>query len=111
MSTSILVEVESPSRALSDAPEMKLSSFTAEVWESDDDMVRLRSHITDHMRAIWDKAIDSFIQGNWVVSKDYIQQFLKMAENNDGPANLMLEYMDKYNSNPPIDWKGYRKLF
>ena len=46
--------------------------------------------------------------GDWREAKRALEVFLEKRE--DGPAEVLLEYMRGYGFFAPIDWKGYRVL-
>ena len=98
------------SGGIGDAPEIILPPFSVDIWDNDVDLVRLRSHFTDEMRAIWEHAMNSFIKGDWIDSREKIQLVLKKTDGQDGPAKLLLQKITDFNGIPPKGWKGFRPL-
>jgi hypothetical protein len=50
-----------------------------------------------------------YAQGEWLSARLLYEQVLAWQPN-DGPAKVLLEYMQRTNFRPPPDWEGYRKL-
>ena len=52
---------------------------------------------------------DNYINGNWESSKKYLEKTLDI-EMNDGPTNVLLNYMKEREFTAPDNWNGYRAL-
>jgi hypothetical protein len=98
-------------KILGEAPDIVLPPFTVDVWENDRDIVRLRRHFTPAMRVVWDKGIDAFIAGDWMMAKEQFILVLTMTEQKDGPSKLLLSKIESYNCIAPPDWSGHRCLY
>lgn len=77
-------------RHLCDTPDVILRPFTVDVWDNDQELVSFRSHFTNEMRKIWERAINSFDLGDWNDSKENLQLILEMTHGKDGPAKQLL---------------------
>ena len=73
-------------KILGEAPDIVLPPFTVDVWENDRDIVRLRRHFTPAMRVVWDKGIDAFIAGDWMMAREQFNLVLTMTEQKDGSS-------------------------
>jgi hypothetical protein len=54
-------------------------------------------------------ASSCYAQGDWLSARLLYEQVLAWQPN-DGPATVLLEFMERTNFRPPPDWEGYRKL-
>ncbi|MCE9530423.1 MAG: adenylate/guanylate cyclase domain-containing protein [Planctomycetes bacterium] len=59
---------------------------------------------------VWEAAVKTFMEGNWVRSRDRFEKFLRSVtpENlaTEKASKVFLEYMDRYDNKPPENWDG-----
>lgn len=75
---------------IGDAPEIILRPFTVDVWDNDQELVKLRSHFTCEMRELWETAMNAFDEGDWNRSKENLKLILKITDGKDGPTKQLL---------------------
>ena len=95
---------------LGNLPSIVLAKYTTACWFEDPDLVGMRAHVTDELRAYWSVAIEAFIAGDWREAKKLFKEYLDMTDGRDGPAKNILGHMenDYEGGECPADWKGYR---
>lgn len=60
-------------------------------------------------RQVWQKAFDTYVQGNWGDTKSKFEAFMELRPD-CGSTSVVYSYMQNRNFTAPNDWKGYRKL-
>lgn len=93
-----------------EAPEILLPPFSVNVWEKDEDIINLRSHINDKTKKIWDDGIHAFVNGDWASAITHFNEVLELTGGKDGPSRNIMTKMAEYEFKAPPDWKGYRIL-
>lgn len=92
------------------APVVTLMPYVEAVWETDEDIVMLRHHITDSFRVVWKEGIASYIKGDWQKARDIFHETLQMSDGQDGPSKFLVGVIDSYGGSAPQDWQGYREV-
>jgi len=93
-----------------EAPEIELPPFSVHIWERDEDMIKLRMHIEDSTRKVWNDGIRAFVDGDWGSASSHFNEVLDLTNGEDGPSKHIIEKMAEYDFKVPKDWKGYRIL-
>ena len=91
------------------APTVTLVPYEEAVWETDEDMVLLRHHISDQFRVVWKEGIACYIKGDWQKARDIFHETLQMTDGQDGPSKFLVGVIDSYGGSAPQDWHGYRE--
>eukprot|EP00978_Attheya_sp_CCMP212_P033797 scaffold138328_cov55-Attheya_sp.AAC.2 len=81
---------------IGDVPHFYLPTFTVQIWESDEDMVRLRQHFTEKCRAIWSNGIEAYSNGDWNTAAEHFNHVLRMSKNTDGPSRYLLKQIEEH---------------
>jgi len=103
--------VESNHTTLGEAPEIILDEFTVNIWETDEDLVAMRSHINDLIRNSFAGGMQYFIEGDWKMATAKFNHVLNITNGRDGPSiNILRHINDDYGGECPADWKGYRDM-
>lgn len=111
--------------------------YTPAIWNVDQDLVAMRSHICDEFMEIFNRGRDEYLSGNWptaikwlnlanrimveqVVSEGFscsksliaLQDDAEVEEKHlgDGPCQRLIAYMEELGGESPKGWAGYRPL-
>ena len=57
---------------------------------------------------MFNEGFKNFIYGNWNRARKQLRQVEFVKRMPDRPAQILLEYMEKWNFEAPEDWRGYR---
>ena len=96
---------------LGEAPEIILENFTVKIWETDEDLVAMRSHMNDKIRSTFGNGMKFFVDGDWEEAKREFKVTLVLTNGRDGPSKNILRHMEEdYGGVCPADWKGYRDM-
>ncbi|KAF0690906.1 Aste57867_17769 [Aphanomyces stellatus] len=60
--------------------------------------------------AVYDAAVDAYLRGDWPAAAAVLRNILTTMKPNDGPAEVLLAFMESHDFKAPADWPGYRKL-
>lgn len=60
-------------------------------------------------RHVFKFGVNSYLQGDWPLSKKFFERSLEMKPN-DKPTKVLLNYMKEFNYKSPETWKGCREL-
>lgn len=97
--------------SLGDAPEIILPPYTTGIWNTDEDLIAMRTHMRDEILETWDNGMNAFIKGDWENAREEFNRVLEITSGKDGPSQNILRHMDEdYGGNVPMDWKGYRDM-
>jgi len=91
-------------------PDIIIPTFSTDVWETDEDLVRIRAGFTNKHREIWQKAISAYIEGDWSNSIVCANKMLEITSQSDGPSKRLLAVIESHNFTVPGNWAGYRSL-
>jgi hypothetical protein len=94
-----------------ETPIFNIPSYSRQLWMTDDDLVRLRRHISQDFMEEWRDALDNYLSGNW---REALQDFRELnisMDGSDGPTKAILDHLETANGVTPPEWKGYRKLW
>jgi hypothetical protein len=84
------------------------------LWETDPDLVQLRSMATPEFLRTYRTGLEYYLGGDWLKAKDFLTQTDQMMNesdtNGDGPSQTLLSYMQARDWKCPSDWDGYRPL-
>ena len=69
----------------------------------------LKKNKTDMFYEFFNEGIEQYIEGNWNEAYNSLIK-AKYLENNDGPTNVIINFLKEYNLEKPYNWKGYREL-
>lgn len=89
-------------------PEIEIPQFQPEVWDKDADLIRYRQHFHVTARATWQKAMDAFISGDWLVSRSLVLEVMSILDVEDGPSKFILDQMSMSMFVAPLGWQGFR---
>ncbi|KAL9180261.1 hypothetical protein ACHAXT_008231 [Thalassiosira profunda] len=92
---------------LGDLPAIRISNDFPNVWMSDRDVVRARSHFGGRQRELWTLGMAAFEAGKWDVARAHFDEVLKESEGKDGPSRYLLGRMNEHNYQAPASWRGY----
>ena len=70
------------------------------------ELIRVRS---DDFKDSWNKGIECYKKGDWKSANIYFGTCLKI-DPDDGPANVLSNYIKSRNLKAPNNWKGVREL-
>jgi hypothetical protein len=111
--------------------------YTPEIWNVDQDLVAMRSHICDEFTEMFNRGREEYLSGNWptaikllksannimfeqVVNEGYwgsksaitLRDDEEVEERHlgDGPSQRLIAYMEELGGEAPKDWGGYRQL-
>jgi class 3 adenylate cyclase len=96
---------------IGNAPVIILPEYTVDIWNQDEDLVAMRTHMNDEIYDTFDKGMQQFIKGDWTAAKEFFNRVLAITDGKDGPAiNIMKHMEDDYGGTPPPGWQGYRDM-
>lgn len=96
---------------LGEAPEIILEDFDVSIWETDEDLVAMRSHMNELIRSAFGGGMQYFIDGDWKMAIAKFNHVLNITAGRDGPSiNILRHINDDYGGECPADWKGYRDM-
>lgn len=101
-------EAAAEKQKLTESPTIVVPKYNQDVWMVDPDLVELRHHISDALRAKWDVAIAAYVKGEWARAKEVLQETLAMTRNKDGPSKFLLAQIEEHGGEAPHGWLGYR---
>jgi hypothetical protein len=86
-----------------------------DVFADDCDLRMLRAHISDEFRSLFEKGVNTYLEGKWSEARGLLQQCDDMMKkipslDGDGPSKTLLRYMENLNWTAPDDWGGFRPL-
>lgn len=93
------------------------------IWEQNVHIQAMCLPYTFEFREIFKTGFQNYIEGEWEVSRIWLQRTLKMLsplqvdrggrpkenELKDGPSEALLRFMDRYDFHAPASWPGFRK--
>ena len=79
------------------------------IYELDHDFVCIQRHHKPEFYEFFQKALDSYTDGDWVNAQSNLAS-CKMMLPYDGPMTWMSDYMESAKNLPPETWKGVRDL-
>ena len=97
------------SDGLGDLPSIKVTNSFPNIWRTDEDVVRARSHFSVKQREAWSLGMNAFEEGQWDVAKDQFISVLDQSGGIDGPSRFLLQRMEERNFCAPDSWQGYRQ--
>jgi len=65
--------------------------------------------MSDNFYENFDYGFEKYIEGKWEEAEVYFKKCLLINED-DGPTNVLLNYMSEYSFKSPANWKGFREL-
>ena len=92
--------------SLGDLPTIKISNNFPNIWKTDEDLVRVRSHFSSKQRDAWGLGMKAFEAGQWDVAQKHFNDVLEQSRGKDGPSKYLLGRMKEYNFKAPDDWQG-----
>jgi len=97
--------------SMGDAPEIILEPYSVATWESDEDLIIMRTHMDDNIRSTFATGMKLFIDGDWEGAMAKFSRTLEITNGRDGPSkNIMNHIVHDYGGTCPTDWKGYRDM-
>jgi len=97
--------------SLGDAPVIVLPKYTTDIWKTDEDLIAMRTHMSDEIFELFENGMKEFIKGQWGDAKAYFNNVLKITNDQDGPSKNILRHIEEdYGGEPPPGWQGYRDM-
>ena len=78
------------------------------LFQTDSDLIEMRSHFPQVFFEIFNEGFSFFIKGDWKLAKKLLLQIEFIKKVPDTPTNLILDFMAKSFFVAPSDWKGYK---
>lgn len=98
--------INSNGSSLGDLPAIRISNNFPNIWRTDEDILRVRSHFSGKQREIWGLGMKAFEEGHWDVAKTHFEDVLDQSHGKDGPALYLLKRMKDCDNCAPVDWMG-----
>lgn len=76
----------------------------------DQDIIRMQEGITLEFQNTWRQAFHFYINGKWQSAKELFMKCNTQLKYADGPSELLLQFIQKFDYIPPDDWSGFRAL-
>jgi class 3 adenylate cyclase len=90
-------------------PTVVVSRYLESVWETDEDLVRLRHLVNDDFRRLWREGMVAYIKGDWTKAKAVFKETLRSSNGEDGPSKFLVTLIEEHGGMPPRDWEGYHE--
>mmetsp|Transcript_10709 Transcript_10709/g.23223 ORF Transcript_10709/g.23223 Transcript_10709/m.23223 type:complete len:1219 (-) Transcript_10709:40-3696(-) len=74
------------------------------------DVIVLREAVTTEALSIWRRGFDLYESGEWGRSAEHFDRMAELMGGSDGPADTLIEFMDRHHRVKPLDWKGHRDI-
>jgi hypothetical protein len=111
--------------------------YTPAIWNVDQDLVAMRSHICDEFMEMFNRGRDEYLSGNWptaikclrLANRIMVEEVVSEGFSNsksliglqddtevegkhlgDGPCQRLIAYMEELGGEAPKGWAGYRPL-
>jgi hypothetical protein len=82
---------------------------TKEMWQ-DEDIKILRERFTRAFYDEWSKGFACYVKGEWPEAIELFKKTLLMTpDNNDGPSQTLISFMESLGGVAPEDWQGFRE--
>lgn len=94
---------------LGDLPSIKVTNSFPNIWRTDEDVVRARSHFSGKQREAWSFGMNAFVAGQWGVARGHFNYVLDQSGGMDGPSHFLLQKMEEHNFCAPDSWQGCRQ--
>lgn len=90
-------------------PTVVVAKYLETVWESDEDLVRLRHLVNDDFRKLWKEGMVAYIKGDWTKALAIFKETLRSSDGEDGPSKFLVSVIEEHGGISPRDWEGYRE--
>ena len=91
--------------------ETSLADYDETIFATDLELVALQYDIPPRFRAVYSRAFNFYISGEWGKAKEgFVEARSLLKSERYGPSLTLLRYMERRNFKAPADWVGYRKL-
>mmetsp|Transcript_55469 Transcript_55469/g.110249 ORF Transcript_55469/g.110249 Transcript_55469/m.110249 type:complete len:988 (-) Transcript_55469:352-3315(-) len=87
----------------------RIDTNLAKVFETDPTIIAMRKPYTQHFFEIFKAGLLNYIQGEWQVARNKLEETRNMLEGEDGPSAALLAYMKEESGETyekPVWWKG-----
>ena len=99
-------------KLLGETPDITMPKFTTNLWDLDDDLHLIRSHMSNFDIEYWRKGINAYFTGDWKVARSVLSEINESSslEMGDGPSCFLLSKMSISNFQAPNEWDGFRVI-
>ncbi|KAH9120857.1 hypothetical protein LEN26_010939 [Aphanomyces euteiches] len=73
------------------------------------DVAELQVGLLPNFNAMFDGGVSAYLRGDWRTAKNTFELILTLKPK-DGPAETLMEFMQRHEFAAPVDWPGYRPL-
>ncbi len=89
--------------------DIEIKYVTKEMWQ-DNDIQVLRERFSRAFYDEWNKGFAFYVKGNWPGAIESFKKTLFMTpDNNDGPSQTLISFMESLGGVAPEDWQGFRE--
>ena len=82
---------------------------TSSLFNNDEDIKLMREPFTKEFLEKYSESFNSYIEGKWMEAKKGFESVIDIYPD-DPLSKKLIQFMEKYNLQPPKDWKGYKFL-
>jgi class 3 adenylate cyclase len=79
-------------------------------WEKDPQLSVLQSGFNRTFFDVFAGGVEEYLRGDWPAAEQTLQEVMDKHKPNDGPTQVLLNYMRNRNCTAPADWDGCRAL-